>query len=123
LRTLLSLDAKELKVRDSQDEIIEEGRQNKLIREYMDSLGPKLNELVEGHKNAQALINALSQWIEDNQEEYKDLMQKSHYPVENICVRVTTENRHLMENKDQLIVGLESALALGYFLAKNPIKD
>jgi hypothetical protein len=110
-------------MRDSQDDIIKEGSQDMLIREYMDSLGPKLNELVEGHKNAEALINELSRWIEDNREEYKDLIQKSHYPVENICVRVTTENRHLMENKDQLIVGLESALALGYFLAKNTIKD
>jgi hypothetical protein len=106
-------------MRDSQEDIIEEGQQSKLIGDYMDSLGPKLAELIEGHKNAEALINELSHWIEDNREEYETLMQKSHYPVENICVRVTSENRHLLENKDQLIVGLESALALGYFLAKN----
>jgi len=110
-------------VRDSQEDIIEEGRRNKLIRDYMESLGPKLNELVEGHKKAETLISELSVWIENNREEYEALMLKSHYPVENIIVRVSKENQHLLENKQRLITGFESALVLGYFMAKNGLKD
>ena len=108
---------------DSQEDIIEESRQNKLIQEYIESLGPQLGELIEGHKNAETLINEVSQWIAEHQAEYEALMARTHYPLENICVRVTRDSPTLMRNQDRLVVGFQSALTLGYYLALKKPQD
>ena len=110
-------------MQDSQEDIIREGRQDKLINEYMESLGPQLSMLVKGHKNAEILINEVSQWIEDNKAEYEALMERTYYPLENISVRVTKDNQVLMRQQARLLVGLQSAMTLGYYLGQVNSRD